>query len=42
VAVYDRLEASVAAADATRHRLLESLIAEASAPREEREMEAAE
>jgi type I restriction enzyme S subunit len=38
----DRLEASLAAEDETRRRLLEALLAEALAPYEERELEAAE
>ena len=38
----DRLEANLAAADETRRRLLEALIAEALASDEERELEAAE
>lgn len=38
----DRLEASLATADDTRRRLLEALLAEALAPVEDREMEAAE
>jgi type I restriction enzyme S subunit len=38
----DRLEASLATADDTRRRLLEALLAEALAPVEERELEAAE
>jgi type I restriction enzyme S subunit len=38
----DRLEASLTAAGATRTRLLDALIAEALAPAEARELEAAE
>lgn len=38
----DRLEASLAAADDTRSRLLDALLAEALGPTEERELEAAE
>jgi len=38
----DRLEASLAATAATRRRLLDALLAEALAPAEDREMEAAE
>jgi type I restriction enzyme S subunit len=38
----ERLEASLATADDTRHRLLEALLAEAPAAQEERELEAAE
>ena len=38
----DRLEASLATADETRRRLLEALLAEALAPDEDRELEAAE
>jgi type I restriction enzyme S subunit len=38
----DRLEASLATGDDTRRRLLEALLAEALAPDEERELEAAE
>jgi type I restriction enzyme, S subunit len=37
----DRLEATLATADNTRSRLLEALLAEALAPVEERELEAA-
>ncbi len=42
MALCDRLEASLAATDETRNRLLEALLAEALAPNEERELEAAE
>jgi type I restriction enzyme, S subunit len=42
MALCDRLEASLATADDTRGRLLEALLAEALAPAEERELEAAE
>jgi type I restriction enzyme S subunit len=42
MALCDRLEASLATADETRRRLLEALLAEALAPGEERELEAAE
>jgi type I restriction enzyme S subunit len=42
MALCDRLEASLATADETRRRLLESLLAEALAPDAERELEAAE
>ena len=42
MALCDRLEASLTTADETRRRLLESLLAEALAPDEERELEAAE
>ncbi|MBM3527717.1 MAG: hypothetical protein FJX62_06470 [Alphaproteobacteria bacterium] len=42
MALCDRLEASLAATDNTRRRLLEALLAEALAPVEERELEAAE
>jgi type I restriction enzyme, S subunit len=42
MALCDRLEASLAAADENRHRLLEALLTEALAPEEERELEAAE
>ena len=38
----DRLEASLNAADETRDRLLEALLAEALEPEDERELEAAE
>jgi type I restriction enzyme S subunit len=38
----DRLEASLTAADATRRRLLDALLAEALAPADDRELEAAE
>lgn len=42
MALCDRLEASLVGADETRRRLLEALLAEALAPEEERELEAAE
>jgi type I restriction enzyme, S subunit len=42
MALCDRLEASLAAAVATRRRLLDALVAEALAPAEDRELEAAE
>jgi type I restriction enzyme, S subunit len=42
MALCDRLEASLTTTAATRHRLLDALLAEALAPAEEREMEAAE
>jgi type I restriction enzyme S subunit len=42
VALCDRLEASLAATAATRRRLLDALLAEALAPVEDRELEAAE
>lgn len=42
MALCDRLEASLAATAATRRRLLDALMAEALAPAEDREMEAAE
>jgi len=42
MALCDRLEASLNAAGASRHRLLEALVAEALAPDEARELEAAE
>jgi type I restriction enzyme S subunit len=42
MAVCDRLEASLAIADATRRRLLEALLVEALTPDAERELEAAE
>jgi type I restriction enzyme S subunit len=42
MALCDRLEASLATANEIRRRLLESLLAEALAPAEERELEAAE
>ena len=42
MALCDRLEASLAAADDARRRLLEALLAEALAPDDERELEAAE
>jgi type I restriction enzyme, S subunit len=42
IALCDRLEASIATADETRRRLLDALLAEALAPDEERELEAAE
>jgi type I restriction enzyme S subunit len=38
----DRLEANLAAADETRRRLLEALLADALAPADARELEAAE
>lgn len=38
----DQLEASLVTTDETRKRLLEALLAEALAPNEERELEAAE
>jgi len=40
--ICDRLEASLAVADDTRRRLLDALLAEALAPAEQRELEAAE
>jgi type I restriction enzyme, S subunit len=42
LALCDCLEASLVTADETRRRLLEALLAEALAPTEERELEAAE
>ena len=42
MALCDRLEASLTATAATRRRLLDALLAEALAPDEERELEAAE
>jgi type I restriction enzyme S subunit len=42
IALCDRLEASLATADETRRRLLEALLAEALAPADARELEAAE
>lgn len=42
MALCDRLEASLATADESRRRLLEALLAEALAPAEDRELEAAE
>jgi type I restriction enzyme, S subunit len=42
MALCDRLEASLTAAAATRRRLLDALLAEALAPAEDRELEAAE
>lgn len=42
MALCDRLEASLAAADESRRRLLEALLAEALAPADARELEAAE
>ncbi len=42
MALCDRLEASLTATAATRRRLLDALLAEALAPAEDREMEAAE
>jgi type I restriction enzyme S subunit len=42
MALCNRLEASLSSADDTRRRLLEALLAEALAPAENREMEAAE
>ena len=42
MALCDRLEASLAASDETRRRLLEALLAEALEPAEDRELEAAE
>ena len=42
MALCDRLEASLTTADETRRRLLEALLAEALAPDEDRELEAAE
>jgi type I restriction enzyme S subunit len=42
MALFDRLEASLTATAATRRRLLDALLAEALAPPEDREMEAAE
>jgi type I restriction enzyme S subunit len=42
MALCDRLEASLTATAATRRRLLDALLAEALAPAEDRELEAAE
>ena len=42
MALCDRLEASLAATATTRRLLLDALLAEALAPDEERELEAAE
>jgi type I restriction enzyme S subunit len=42
MALCDRLEASLTATDATRRRLLDALLAEALAPEDHRELEAAE
>jgi type I restriction enzyme, S subunit len=42
MALCDRLEASLTTTDDTRRRLLEALLAEALAPDDERELEAAE
>jgi type I restriction enzyme, S subunit len=42
MALCDQLEASLTATAATRRRLLDALLAEAQAPAEERELEAAE
>ena len=42
MALCDRLEAGLAATAATRRRLLDALLAEALAPAEDRELEAAE
>ena len=42
MALCDRLEASLTTAADTRRRLLDALLAEALAPSEERELEAAE
>ena len=42
MALCDRLEGSLAASAATRRRLLDALLAEALAPAEDRELEAAE
>ena len=42
IALCDRLEASLAATAATRRRLLDALLAEALAPADDRELEAAE
>jgi type I restriction enzyme, S subunit len=42
MALCDRLEVSLATADETRRLLLEALLAEALAPDDERELEAAE
>lgn len=42
MALCDRLEASLTTTAATRRRLLDSLLAEALAPAEDRELEAAE
>jgi type I restriction enzyme S subunit len=42
MALCDRLEASLAASAATRRRLLNALLAEALAPVDARELEAAE
>jgi type I restriction enzyme, S subunit len=42
MALCDRLEASLTHASATRRRLLDALLAEALAPVDTREMEAAE
>jgi len=42
ISLCDQLEVSLASADDTRRRLLDALLAEALAPDEERELEAAE
>ncbi len=42
MALCDRLEASLTATADTRRRLLDALLAEALAPKDERELEAAE
>jgi type I restriction enzyme S subunit len=42
MALCDRLEASLTATAATRRRLLDALLAEALAPEDQRELEAAE
>jgi type I restriction enzyme S subunit len=42
IALCDRLEASLTATAATRRRLLDALLAEALAPEDQRELEAAE
>jgi type I restriction enzyme S subunit len=42
MALCDRLDASLTSAEATRRRLLDALLAEALAPDEKRELEAAE
>lgn len=42
MALCDRLEGSLTAGEATRRRLLDALLAEALAPADDRELEAAE
>jgi type I restriction enzyme S subunit len=42
MALCDRLQSSLTSSDDTRRRVLEALLAEALAPAEERELEAAE